>query len=119
MMALTREDLRAYCLGKRGAREDFPFDDEPVYKVGGKIFAFLSKSGTVRMSLKCDPALVPVLRQTYAAVTVAPYLNKQHWNLVILDGTIPEDEILEMIDNSYALVVKGLTKAQREMLFKD
>jgi predicted DNA-binding protein (MmcQ/YjbR family) len=59
-----------------------------------------------------------MLRQTYPAVVPGYHLSKRHWNTVTIDGTIPEDEVLEMIDNSYALVVKGLTKAQREQLQK-
>jgi predicted DNA-binding protein (MmcQ/YjbR family) len=72
--------------------------------------------GDERVSLKCDPAFAEVLRQTYAAVTPAYHLNKKHWNGVLLDGTIPDEEILEMVDHSYEQVVKGLKKAEREQL---
>ena len=44
------------------------------------------------------------------------YMSKRHWNTIILDGSIPNDEILEMIDDSYDLVVKGLKKAVRQKL---
>ncbi len=46
-------------------------------------------------------------------------MNKKHWNTVLLDGTVPDDEILEMVDHSYGLVVKGLKKAEREQLEND
>jgi predicted DNA-binding protein (MmcQ/YjbR family) len=85
-------------------------------KVGTKLFAILSSADPLRVSLKCDPTLTIVFRQTYAAITPAPYLSKTSWNSVLIDGSIPEEMILSMIDQSYDLVVKGLSKAEREKL---
>ena len=114
---MNRDELKAYCLSKRGAREDFPFgDDVAVYKVVGKMFALIPVDASNQISLKCDPTFAEVLRQTYAEVTPGYHLNKQHWNSVITDGSIPEDEIQEMIDHSYELVVKGLSKKERAKL---
>ncbi len=114
---MNRDHLRAYCLSKRGAHEDFPFGEEvAVYKVMGKIFALIPVNVPTQISLKCDPTFAEVLRQTYAAVTPAYHLNKQHWNGVLVDGSIPDDEIEEMIDHSYELVVKRLSKKDREKL---
>jgi predicted DNA-binding protein (MmcQ/YjbR family) len=119
MMALGRNDLRAYCLSKGHVTEEFPFGEDPVYKVGGKIFAIVSAGDDAEtIALKCDPKLVPLLRGTYPAVTTAPYLHKAHWNKVLLDGSIPDDEVLEMVDASYALIVKALPKAGRERLMQ-
>lgn len=114
---LTRQDLKAYCQSKKGAEETYPFGDSPVYKVRGKMFALITAEGNpVRISLKSEPALIKLQRDTYPAVTTAPYMDKNHWNGVAIDGTIPEEEIFEMIDDSYRLVVKGLRKADREAL---
>jgi predicted DNA-binding protein (MmcQ/YjbR family) len=112
------EPLRAYLLAKPGATDELPFGpDALVFKVLGKMFAIVSWQATpLRISLKCDPNLALLLRGTYAAVTPGYYLNKKHWNTVILDGEVPEDEVEEMIDASYELVVKGLTKAQKAQL---
>jgi predicted DNA-binding protein (MmcQ/YjbR family) len=116
---MERNELRAYCLSKRAAIEDFPFGEEvAVFKVGGKVFALLPVSGPISISLKCDPTLAVVLRETYAAVTPGYHLNKKHWNTVEVDGSIPEDEIEEMIDHSYEQVMKGLTKKEREKLIE-
>ncbi|MDX2139627.1 MAG: MmcQ/YjbR family DNA-binding protein [Chloroflexota bacterium] len=103
-------------MSKARVTEEFPFGEDPVYKVAGKMFALIPLGEPLSISLKCDPKLVPILRETYAAVTVAPYMSKTHWNRVRVDGTIADDEVLEMIDNSYALVVKGLPKAVRDSL---
>lgn len=118
-MALGRDELRVYCRGKHRATEEYPFGDYPVYKVGGKIFAIVSAGDEAEtIALKCDPKLVPLLRGTYPAVTTAPYLHKDHWNQVLLDGSIPDDEVLEMVDASYTLIVKALPKTERERLLQ-
>ncbi len=107
--------LRSYLLAKAGAMEDFPFDDKTlVLKVGGKMFALLGlNEEPLRVNLKCDPLKAEVLRQRYPAVLPGYHMNKRHWNTVVLDGSVPEEEVLAMIDDSYELVVKGLPKAQR------
>jgi predicted DNA-binding protein (MmcQ/YjbR family) len=112
------EGLKALLLERPGATEDAAFGPEHLsYKIAGKLFAVLSwDEDPMRVSLKCDPAKVEVLRRVFPAVRPAPYFNKQHWNLVILDGTVPEGELEAMIDESYTLVVKGLTRAQRERI---
>lgn len=115
-MSLTADQLKQYCLSKKGAYEDFPFGDDPVYKVEGKMFALIAEQEPPRIVLKCDPRMVPVLRETYPAIKPPAYFDKNHWNQVVVDGSIPEDELREMIDQSYTLVVKGLTKAARERL---
>lgn len=113
---LTREALREICLALKGATEDFPFGvDVAVFKVVGKMFALLPVDEPASISLKCDPNLAIVLRETYPQVTPGYHLNKQHWNSVLIEG-MPSDEVREMIEHSYQLVVRGLTKAQRAQL---
>ncbi len=109
------DTLKSYLLEKPGASEDFPFDHTTlVIKVGGKMFALLGiNNEPLRMNLKCDPVKADFLRQHYAAVLPGYHMNKRHWNSVMLDGTIPDAEILAMIDDSYQLVVQGLPKSQR------
>lgn len=113
---LTHQDLHAHCRSKTGAEETYPFGEVPVYKVKDKIFALIGTGNPVEISLKCDPTLAGLLRDTYQAVQPGYHLNKRHWNTVTIDGSIPDDEILEMIDNSYDLIVKGLPKAERDTL---
>lgn len=108
----------AYCKGLKGAVEDYPFGPEPlVMKVGGKMFALLGvNDGIANISLKCEPHMAELLRMQHEAVKPGYHLNKKHWNTVTLDGSIPDDEVREMIDHSYELVVRGLTRAQRAEL---
>lgn len=115
---LLREDLLAACLSHQGAFEDFPFgEDVAVLKVQGKMFALLPVRGNpLTVSLKCDPREAELLREKYPAVTPGYHLNKTHWNSILIDGTVPDDEVLSMIEDSYRLVVAGFTKQQRQAL---
>jgi len=108
--------LRSYLLKKQGAFEDFPFGpDVMVYKVMGKMFALVfGDESLLRINLKCDPDLGMHFRAMYKAVTPGYHMNKRHWNTIALDGSIPNDELLPMIEDSYNLVVKGLKKADRK-----
>ncbi|OZG73293.1 hypothetical protein BTA51_12520 [Hahella sp. CCB-MM4] len=109
---------RQYLLNKPSAIEDFPFGpDVLVFKVEDKMFATLSQSGeTAQMNLKCHPEQALALRDIFPAVIPGYHMNKKHWNTIILDGTIPIGEIERMIDHSYSLVVRSLTKAKRNAL---
>jgi predicted DNA-binding protein (MmcQ/YjbR family) len=101
-----------------GAVEDYPFgDDVAVFKVAGRMFALValgSPPGSV--SPKCDPDLAAGLRARYRAITPGYHLNKRHWLTVALDGSLHEDELRDMIDHSYGLVVAGPTRTQRNEL---
>jgi predicted DNA-binding protein (MmcQ/YjbR family) len=111
-------ELRDHCLGFPGATETFPFaPGTSVFKVEGKMFA-LSRldQDPLRVSLKCDPALAEDLRQMHRAVLPGYHLNKKHWNTVILDGSIPEQQIKDMIEDSYDLVVSRLPMSRRRAL---
>src|SRR4051794_18740411 len=114
------ETLKNYALAKPFSTQDFPFDNETMaLRVKNKIFALVpTKASPQRANLKCDPDWAEILRQTYKAVTPGYHMNKRHWNTIIFDGTISDDEILEMVDHAYDQVVKGLPKKVREVLLK-
>lgn len=107
-----------YFLALPGAHEDFPFGpDVHVFKVNNKMFGTLGwEADLARINLKCDPEQAVFLRQMFAAVLPGYHMNKQHWNTVLLDGTVPRGELERMIDHSFALVVKKLPKAERVAL---
>jgi predicted DNA-binding protein (MmcQ/YjbR family) len=108
-------ELRDYCLSFAGAEETFPFGPETsVFKVAGKMFA-LARLGadSLRVSLKCEPALAEALRGAHAAVLPGYHLNKRHWNTVVIDGSLSDDAISDMIEDSYDLVVSKLPRAHR------
>lgn len=104
------EEIRTYCLAKKGVEEDFPFDNETlVFKVEGKLFLLLGlESNPLQFNVKCEPALALELREMYTAVIPGYHMNKKHWNSIICDGTIPKKLIFSFIDHSYNLIVKSL-----------
>ena len=112
------EEIREYCLAKKAVTESTPFDEVTlVFKVAGKMFAIVPLDEiNLSISLKCDPEMVPVLREKYPAVKPGYHLSKTHWNTVYVDGSIEIRLILQWIDDSYDLIVKGLTRKQRELL---
>ena len=115
---MTREEARADCADRPGAVETYPFGpDTAVFKVGGKMFALIpSSADPPTVSLKCDPDWAEVLRNAYDAVRPGYHLNKKHWNTVVLDGSIPDDEVEELIAHSYELIVESLPQRVRASL---
>lgn len=109
------QQLYDYCLAKKGVTEHFPFDEDTlVFKVGGKMFCLTSlkewESGAPSLNLKCDPEKGEALRAQYEAIKPGYHMSKVHWNTVALNGDVPDKMACELIDHSYALVFKSLTK---------
>lgn len=115
---MTPQELKAACLSFAGAREEFPFGEfTSVFKVAGKMFALSAlDSDPLAVSVKCDPELALQLRAAYRAIASGYHLNKRHWNTVTLDGSVPDGLVLDMIEDSYDLVVAGLPRRERERL---
>jgi predicted DNA-binding protein (MmcQ/YjbR family) len=110
--------LRDVCLSFPGSAETFPFGPETsVFKVSGKVFAISRlKEEPIRVSVKCEPLLAEQLREAHAAVIPGYHLNKRHWNTVIIDGSLPERMIRDMIEDSYDLIVSKLPQSRRRTL---
>jgi predicted DNA-binding protein (MmcQ/YjbR family) len=117
-MNMTADELRDHCLSFPGADETFPFSPEnSVSKVRGKIFAISRlDADPLRVSLKCEPALAQQLRESHAAVSPGYHLNKRHWNTVTIDGSLPDEMIRDMVEDSYDLIVSKLPRARRRAL---
>ena len=115
---MTFEQIHAYLLSQPGAVEERPFTPEvPVYKVGGKMFALTAPNDIPpRITIKLEPLHGQLLRSTYEAVQAGYHMNKEHWNTITLDGSIPEEELLTWIDESYTLVASNLPKRIRRLL---
>lgn len=103
-----RKEAIAYCLTLKDAYEDYPFRDTNWcvirHRANKKVFAWIfDKDGYVWINVKCDPQWLEFWRQAFASVIPAYHLNKKHWNSIILDGSIPDDDIRRMIAESYDL----------------
>lgn len=111
------ENFRTYCLSLKGVTEGFPFGEQTlVFKVMDKMFALAPLEGESTANLKCDPEQAIALRERYPEVQPGYHMNKKHWNTVSLEGGLSDKMIVGLIDHSYELVVKGLKKADREIL---
>lgn len=120
---MNLDDVRTYCLRKNGRiTEEFPFDEEVlVYKVFGKIFILLNVLAMpLSLNLKCDPERAVELRERYPSVQPGYHMHKRFWNMVTIDGNIPDSEVYAMIDHSYDEVVKKLpVKIRRTIAAKN
>jgi predicted DNA-binding protein (MmcQ/YjbR family) len=107
-------EFREYCLTRPGASEKSPFGpDVLVFKVGGKMFALAALDRVPpTVNLKCDPDLALDLRDRYEQVRPGYHMNKKHWNTVEIESGIPDIELRKMIDHSYDLVTKAMSKAR-------
>jgi predicted DNA-binding protein (MmcQ/YjbR family) len=109
------QQLYEFCLSKQGVTEHFPFDkDTLVFKVGGKMFCLTSLSawenGTSSLNLKCEPEIATELRAEYDSINPGFHMSKIHWNTVAFHGDVDNKMMRELINHSYELVFKSLTK---------
>lgn len=113
------EALREYCISKAGVTENFPFDEDTlVFKVGNKIFLLTSLSNPQTFNVKCDPEKAIVLREEFEEVKPGFHMNKKHWNTIFYNGSISDRQLFEMIDHSYVLVFKSLTKSIQQLIIQ-
>ena len=103
------EQLRDYVLQKPSVTEGFPFgEDTLVFKINNKIFLLVGlNSSPLQFNVKCDPAKAIEWREEYPENILPGYhMNKKHWNTIVVDGTLGNKLLKEMIDHSYNLVSK-------------
>jgi predicted DNA-binding protein (MmcQ/YjbR family) len=112
------EHLRDHCGLKPGSTSGLPFGVEHrVFKVRGKIFAVLHvQESPVRVTFKEDPDLTGLLREQYPSVRPARYFDKRYWSTLTCDGTVPTEEVIELLDASYDIVFESLKRSDREAL---
>ena len=119
----TREEALSYGLSFPDTYQEAPFHDLnwQLVRVKKSRKAFLwtyEKGGFINLNLKVDPQWRDLWRKTYTAVLPAYHQNKEHWNTVVLDGSIPDDVIKRMIAESYDLVTDSPTKRIYEAVKK-
>jgi predicted DNA-binding protein (MmcQ/YjbR family) len=118
MQPVDAAELRRWCLQQGGALEEFPFGPEhSVFKVGGKMFALSALDRSpLEVSVKCEPDLAVELRNSYRAIRPGYHLNKRHWNTITLDGSLSDQLVRDLIEDSYDLVVSALPQRVRNQL---
>ena len=116
------EQLRNFCINKKGVTEHFPFDESTlVFKVMHKMFLLTGlnnwEKGESKVNLKCNPEKAIELRDEYEGIIAGFHMNKKHWNTVSINSSdVSDDLVRELINHSYDLVVKGLTKKLQKEL---
>lgn len=112
------EEFRAYCLAKKYVTECFPFDEKTlVFKVAGKMFALSGlEHHPPKVNLKCDPERAILLREEYEEIIEGYHMNKKLWNTITIESNIPNKLIVELIDHSYDLVIKSMSKKKQKEL---
>ena len=115
---MNQENLEKILLSKSCVTKEFPFgDDVAVFKVKNKVFALYGfEEDTMRLNLKCEPNDAIAFREIYPCVIPGYHMNKKHWNTIILDASMEDSMLEDMIEDSYDLVVSKLTKKQKEEL---
>lgn len=112
---LTRKEALEFGLGFPDTYQDAPFHDDnwQIVRVCGSKKAFLwtyERDGYINLNVKVSPKWRDLWRDTYDSVIPGWHQNKDHWNTIILDGTVPESEIKRMIAESYDIVTYSPTK---------
>lgn len=113
---MTFDELLDYCLAKPGTWPDEPWEDDVVVKVGPRIFAFLGTPENCSVGVKCGATRVEAdewLEQYPEDASVMAYIGRSGWNTLRIGGTIPDAEIYDAVDSSYATVVARLPKKDR------
>lgn len=119
----TREEALAYGLSFPDTYQDAPFKDPnwQLVRVKGSKKAFLwtyERNGHIHLNVKVDPEWRDFWRRVYPSVTMGWHQNKEHWNTIILDGTIPDNDIQRMIADSYDLITDSPSKRIYEAVKK-
>ena len=112
---LTRQDILQYGLSFPGTYQEAPFHDPnwQLVRVKGSKKVFLwtyEKDGFLNLNVKVKPEWRDFWRNAYAAVIPGYHQNKEHWNTIIVDGSIPVEEVRRMIAESYDLVTDSPAK---------
>ena len=112
------EEVRTYCFSKPYVTEDFPFDETVlVFRVAGKIFVLcVLHAMPPSINVKCDPQKAIELRELYNYVVPGFHMSKKHWNTIFIESVNNEQQLRTWIDESYELVIKGLTKKEQKQL---
>lgn len=112
------DQLRDYCIVKKGVEECLPFGPETlVFKVMGKMFLLAGLDAQpVQFNVKCNPEKAIELRENYSCVLPGYHMDKKHWNTIICDGSVNDNLLKQWMDDSYNLVVTSLPKKLKQDL---
>ncbi|MFP4697408.1 MAG: MmcQ/YjbR family DNA-binding protein [Eubacteriales bacterium] len=112
-----------YCLEKKGVVKDYKIEWKATrYMINDKMFAMQcnDKEGKPIITVKLEPMFGEMLRSKYKDIVPGYYMNKKHWNSLYLEGNVPDEVLEDMLDKSYEIILKSLSKkAQKEIMDKE
>lgn len=114
---MNLDSARAFCMSLPRATEGVQWDNDLLFRVGGKMFAVaaLDAASPIRLSFKCKPEVAQELCERQNVVP-APYLARYHWVALQSWNAIPDAELRQLLRASYDLVLEGLPKKVRDSL---
>lgn len=110
--------LDEYLMSKKAVQKDYKAEwNWDRYMIEGKMFAAVCYDDTTGkakfLTFKLEPAEGDFMRTQYADIIPGYYMNKTHWNSVVMDGNVPDETVKEMLDKSYSLVLKSFSKKKQ------
>ena len=111
---MNLEEFREYCVSLKGV--DKYSRDVLCFYVAGKWFCFVNIEVFDFCCIKCNPEESGELQTTYIGIKPGWHMNKKYWISVYFNQDVPDEKIKELVSKSYDIVVKSLTKKEREML---
>ncbi len=120
---MNLQQFHEFCLSKKGVTESFPFDDDVlVFKIGSKMFALTSlkswENEEPTVNLKCNPEHAVELRTAYEDIIAGYHMSKLHWNTIKLNRSVADKTVVELINHSFDLVYKSLSKKLQTEIYK-
>ncbi len=112
---MDAEDLHNFCLTLPDVTFDFPFDADTVcYRICNKIFALASLERVpLTVNLKCSSEIIDEIREKFSSIRPGYHMNKRNWNTVVFDGVLSTSALKTLIQHSYAMTFRSLTKKQQ------
>ncbi len=115
------EWIDSYCLAKKGTTKEYKEKwCATLYKIGDKMFAMAGgdRDGKPIITVKLEPEYGSFLRQSFPDIVPGYYMNKEHWDSLYLEGSVPDDVLKEMLDRSYQLVLGSFSRKKQQEIIK-
>lgn len=125
---MNRDEVADFCETLPGAWPDTPWEDDLVYKLGnrnaegkgGKVFIFFGQPKPEgvpeEIAIKTDPAILPALIDKYESVSIPSYLKRGGWIAVKLESDLPDEELIDLIEDSHERILSSFSKRQQRLI---